>query len=146
MADTILLFDGNSLVHRAFHALPPLTNAKGELLNATYGFTMMVLRAAGDFRPTHIAAAFDTPRPTFRHERFEAYKATRPPLAEGLGPQFQRVDQVLDVLHVKTYCQDGLEADDLLQSFARVEVEAGGEALIATGDRDMYQCPGDGVA
>src|SRR5512132_3722235 len=101
MADMILIMDGNSLVHRAFHALPPLTNAKGELLNATYGFTMMLLKAIGDLKPTHVAAAFDTPRPTFRHERFSAYKGTRPPMAEGLGPQFQRVDQVLDVLRVK---------------------------------------------
>src|SRR6266568_81664 len=95
MPDTIILLDGNSLVHRAFHALPPLTNAKGELLNATYGFTMMLLKAMADLKPTHIAACFDTPRPTFRHKRFDAYKATRPPMAEGLGPQFQRVDQVL---------------------------------------------------
>src|SRR6266545_1059995 len=146
MADTILLFDGNSLVHRAFHALPPLTNAKGELLNATYGFTMMVLRAAGDFRPTHIAAAFDTPRPTFRHERFEAYKATRPPLAEGLGPQFQRVDQVLAVLHVKTYRQDGLEADDLLGTLSLRAAEQGLDVVVVSGDNDAFQLVGPKVS
>ena len=63
MPDKIIIFDGNSLVHRAFHALPPLTNAGGELLNATYGFTMMLLKAIGDLKPTHIAVAFDTPCP-----------------------------------------------------------------------------------
>ena len=145
MPDTIVLLDGNSLVHRAFHALPPLTNTKGELLNATYGFTMMLLRAMSDLRPTHIAAAFDTPRPTFRHERFDAYKATRPPLAEGLGPQFQRVDQVLDVLHVKTYRQDGLEADDLLGTLSTRAAEQGLDVVLVSGDNDAFQLVGPRV-
>lgn len=91
MAERILLLDANSLIYRAFHALPPLTSPSGELTNATYGFTMMLLRAMGDLQPTHVVAAFDTPRPTFRHERFDAYKGTRPPTPDGLGHQFARV-------------------------------------------------------
>ena len=145
MPDKIVLLDGNSLVHRAFHALPPLTNAKGELLNATYGFTMMLLRALGDIRPSHIAAAFDTPRPTFRHKRFEAYKGTRPPMAEGLGPQFARVDEVLDVLHVKTYRHDGLEADDLLGTLADRSAEQGLDVVVVSGDNDAFQLVGPKV-
>ncbi len=145
MPNTIVLLDGNSLVHRAFHALPPLTNAKGELLNATYGFTMMLLRAMGDLRPTHIAAAFDTPRPTFRHERFKAYKGTRPPMAEGLGPQFARVDQVLDVLRMKSYRQDGLEADDLLGTLADRSAEQGLDVVVVSGDNDAFQLVGPKV-
>jgi DNA polymerase-1 len=145
MPDKIVLLDGNSLVHRAFHALPPLTNAKGELLNATYGFTMMLLRAVGDIKPTHVATAFDTPRPTFRHERFDAYKATRPPMAEGLGPQFGRVDQVLDVLHVHSYRHDGLEADDLLGTLADRSAEQGLDVVVVSGDNDAFQLVGPKV-
>ena len=145
MSDKIIIFDGNSLVHRAFHALPPLTNATGELLNATYGFTMMLLKAIGDLKPTHIAVAFDTPRPTFRHVRFEAYKATRPAMAEGLGPQFQRVDQVLAVLRVKSYRHDGLEADDLLGTLSLRSAAQGLEVVVVSGDNDAFQLVGPHV-
>jgi DNA polymerase I len=145
MSDKIVLLDGNSLVHRAFHALPPLTNTSGELLNATYGFTMMLLRAIGDIRPTHVATCFDTPRPTFRHQRFGAYKATRPPMAEGLGPQFGRVDQVLDVLHIHSYRHDGLEADDLLGTLADRSAEQGLEVVVVSGDNDAFQLVGPSV-
>ena len=79
----LLLFDGNALVHRAFHALPPLTQSKtGELVNAVYGFASTLLRVFADFKPTHWAVAFDRPVPTFRHEMFEKYKAQRPTTPE----------------------------------------------------------------
>jgi DNA polymerase-1 len=75
----LLLFDGNALVHRAFHALPPLTQPRtGELVNAVYGFASTLLKVFADFKPTHWAVAFDRPTPTFRHEMFEEYKAQRP--------------------------------------------------------------------
>ncbi|MBM2812340.1 MAG: polymerase, partial [Chloroflexi bacterium] len=141
----IVLVDGNSLVHRAFHALPPLTSPKGELTNATYGFTMMLLKAIDDLHPTHIAAAFDTPRPTFRHERFDAYKGTRAPTADGLRPQFPRVLEVLDVLHIPVFRQDGLEADDLLGTLADLAAAQEMDVIVITGDTDALQLVGPRV-
>lgn len=145
MADTLMLIDGNSLVHRAFHALPVLTSPKGEITNATYGFTMMLLRAMGDLRPTHVATAFDTPRPTFRHERFGAYKGTRPPTPDGLTQQFARVMDVLDALHVPVYRVDGLEADDVLGTLADHAVGRGLDVVVVTGDTDAFQLVGPKV-
>src|SRR5581483_3471179 len=145
MADLLIALDGNSLIHRAFHALPPLTSPSGELTNATYGFTMMLLRALGDLHPTHVAAAFDTPRPTFRHERFDAYKGTRPPTPDGLSHQFQRVFEVLEALHVPIFRVDGLEADDLLGTIADRATERGLSVVVVTGDTDALQLVGPSV-
>ncbi len=142
MAERILLLDANSLIYRAFHALPPLTSPSGELTNATYGFTMMLLRAMGDLQPTHVVAAFDTPRPTFRHERFDAYKGTRPPTPDGLGHQFARVMEVLEALHIPIVRVDGLEADDILGTLAERAAAAGMEVVIVTGDTDALQLVG----
>src|SRR5262245_12810626 len=127
MADRLVLLDGNSLIFRAFHALKdhPLTSPQGELVNATYGFTMMLMRALDELKPPHVGAAFDTPKPTFRHERFDAYKGTRPPMPDGLSHQFARVYQVLDVLHIPVFRFDGLEADDLLGTMADRTAEQG---------------------
>jgi len=145
MTELIALLDGNALVHRAFHALPPLTSPKGELVNATYGFTMMLLRALQDLHPTHVAAAFDTPKPTFRHERFDAYKGTRPPTPDGLGHQFATVFEVLEALKIPVYQLDGLEADDLLGTMADRSVEAGLDVIVITGDTDALQLVGPHV-
>lgn len=139
MSDTIVLIDGNSLVHRAFHALPPLTSQSGELANATYGFTMMLMRALEDLRPGYVAAAFDTPVPTFRHEQYASYKATRPRMPDGLGHQFERVYQVLDIFGIPVYRVDGVEADDLLGTFACQAVEEDLDVVIITGDTDALQ-------
>ncbi|MBI4212683.1 MAG: DNA polymerase I [Chloroflexi bacterium] len=139
MPETIALIDGNSLVHRAFHALPDLTSPSGELVNAVYGFTMMLMRARDDLKPTHIAAAFDTARPTFRHDQYASYKATRPAMPDGLAPQFDRVREVLEAFRIPVYQLDGVEADDLLGTFARQAVEAGLEVVLITGDTDALQ-------
>src|SRR5436305_4978575 len=132
MADKLAILDGNSLIYRAFHALSqnPLTSPKGELVNATYGFTMMLLRAIQDLHPTHIGAAFDTPRPTFRHVRFDAYKGTRPPTPDGLGHQFATVFDVLEALKIPVFMIDGLEADDLLGTMADRASESGADVII----------------
>lgn len=146
MTDTLVALDANSLIHRAFHALPlDLTSPKGELTNATYGFTMMLLRAMADLRPTHVAAAFDTPKPTFRHERFEAYKGTRPATPDGLVGQFQRVAEVLGAFHVPIFQLDGLEADDILGTLAARAVQRGLDVVIVTGDLDALQLVGPKV-
>ena len=136
----MLLFDGNALVHRAFHALPPLTQHKtGELVNAVYGFASTLLKVFADFKPTHWAIAFDRPTPTFRHKMFEEYKAQRPATPEELKGQIQKVHQLVEAFHIPVFEIDGFEADDVLGTLSRQADEQGIETIIVTGDNDMLQ-------
>jgi len=136
----LLLFDGNALVHRAFHALPPLTQPKtGELVNAVYGFASTLLKVFADFRPTHWAVAFDRPAPTFRHEMFGEYKAQRPATPEELKSQIKKVHQLVEAFHIPVFEIDGFEADDVLGTLSKQADEQGIETIIVTGDNDMLQ-------
>jgi DNA polymerase-1 len=136
----LLLFDGNALVHRAFHALPPLTQPKtGELVNAVYGFASTLLKVFADFKPTHWAVAFDRPAPTFRHEMFEEYKAQRPATPEELKSQIKKVHQLVESFHIPVFEIDGFEADDVLGTLSKQADEQGIETIIVTGDNDMLQ-------
>ena len=136
----MLLFDGNALVHRAFHALPPLTQPKtGELVNAVYGFASTLLKVFADFKPTHWAVAFDRPTPTFRHEMFEEYKAQRPATPEELKSQIKKVHQLVAAFHIPVFEIDGFEADDVLGTLSKQADEQGIETIIVTGDNDMLQ-------
>src|SRR3990172_11102431 len=97
----LLLFDANSLIHRAFHALPPLTVSKsGEIVSAVYGFASMLLKALSEYQPSYVAAAFDSRVPTFRHEAYQPYKAQRPPMPSELAGQFGRVRQLLEAFNI----------------------------------------------
>jgi DNA polymerase-1 len=136
----LLLFDGNALVHRAFHALPPLTQHKtGELVNAVYGFASTLLKVFADFKPTHWAIAFDPPTPTFRHEMFQEYKAQRPATPEELKSQIKKVHQLVAAFHIPVFEIDGFEADDVLGTLSKQADEQGVETIIVTGDNDMLQ-------
>jgi DNA polymerase-1 len=136
----LLLFDGHALVHRAFHALPPLSVSKtGEPTGAVYGFVRMLLKTVQDLKPTHWAIAFDRPAPTFRHLEFEEYKAQRPEAPEDLRQQFGRVRQVVKAFNIPTFEMDGYEADDLLGTLARQAAAQGIETIIVSGDNDMLQ-------
>jgi len=136
----LLLFDGNALVHRAFHALPPLTQPKtGELVNAVYGFASTLLKVFADFKPTHWAVAFDRPTPTFRHEMFGEYKAQRPATPEELKGQIKKVHQLAEAFHIPVFEIDGFEADDVLGTLSKQADEQGVETIIVTGDNDMLQ-------
>jgi DNA polymerase-1 len=136
----LLLFDGNALVHRAFHALPPLTQPRtGELVNAVYGFASTLLKVFADFKPTHWAVAFDRPTPTFRHEMFEEYKAQRPATPEELKSQIKKVHQLVEAFHIPVFEIDGFEADDVLGTLSKQADEQGVETIIVTGDNDMLQ-------
>ena len=95
--EKLMLIDGNALVHRAYHALPPLTGPSGEPTNATFGFTSMLLKALNELRPTHVVVAFDVGR-TFRHERYAEYKANRARMDEELAVQFESVRRVVDAI------------------------------------------------
>lgn len=136
----LLLFDGHALVHRAFHALPPLTQSKtGELVNAVYGFASTLLKVMSDFGPTHWAVAFDRPAPTFRHEMFEEYKAHRPPTPEELRGQIRRVHELVEAFHIPVFEMDGFEADDVLGTLSKQAEQQGVDTIIVTGDNDMLQ-------
>ncbi|MBI4285760.1 MAG: DNA polymerase I [Chloroflexi bacterium] len=136
----LVLFDGNAIIHRAFHALPTLTVSKtGETVSAVYGFAMMLMKALNDLKPTHYAIAFDKAAPTFRHQLFEQYKAQRPKTPEELVNQFGRVRQLVEAFHMPIYELDGYEADDVLGTLAKQASEQGMDAVIVSGDADTMQ-------
>jgi len=135
----ILLLDGNSLVHRAFHAIPPLSTKEGLPTNAVYGFTGMLLRLLKDVRPDGVIAAFDKGKLTFRHDFAASYKATRPATPEDLRPQFPLVKEVLAALRIPVLETEGFEADDIIGTLAARIEAAGSSCLIVTGDLDTLQ-------
>ncbi|MBI2775898.1 MAG: DNA polymerase I [Chloroflexi bacterium] len=143
--ERLMLLDGNGLIYRGYFALPPLTTAKGELVNAVFGFCSIVLRGIQDLRPDYVAVAFDLPGPTFRHERFAEYKATRTRMPDDLRDQFPKVREVVKALRFPVYELAGFEADDVIGTLT-VESEARGlDTTIVTGDLDMLQIVSDKV-
>ncbi|MFA5368092.1 MAG: DNA polymerase I [Dehalococcoidia bacterium] len=136
----LVLFDGNALIHRAFHALPPFSVRKtGEATGAVYGFANMVLKVLGELKPSCCAVAFDYPAPTFRHKEYPEYKAHRPPAPEELKSQFKRVRQLVDAFNIPSIELEGYEADDILGTLARQATDAGIDTVIVTGDMDTLQ-------
>jgi DNA polymerase-1 len=139
MRERLLLIDSNSLIYRGYFAIPPLTTTKGELSNATFGFASILLKAIEELKPQHMAAAFDLPGKTFRHEADETYKATRKPMPDELRPQFERCKEILDRFGIPIYALPGYEADDVIGALAK-QADAGGlEAIIVSGDLDPLQ-------
>lgn len=142
----IVLIDTMALVHRAFHAIPFLATKQGELTNAVFGFTSTVLSVVADLQPDYIAAAFDLPEPTVRHEQFADYKATRQKAPDELRSQFGRVREVIQTLGIPIYERAGFEADDVIGTLAkRASQEHGVEVYVVTGDRDSLQLVSDRV-
>ncbi|MDR3090854.1 MAG: DNA polymerase I [Clostridiales bacterium] len=141
----ILLIDGNSILNRAFYAMPSFTNKDGEYTGAVYGFLNILLRTLekGDF--SYLAAAFDVKAKTFRHKMFPEYKGTRRPQPPELTPQFGLLKALLAKMNIKTFELPGFEADDLLGTLAAKASEAGLSAVILSGDRDMLQLASDRV-
>ncbi len=141
---TTVLIDGNSLTYRAFFALPTdLATSSGQVTNAVYGFTSMLVNLLRDHRPDRIAVAFDTATPTFRHEALESYKAQRDETPALLVDQFALVTQVLDVLGIRRISLEGYEADDVIATLATRAADAGEDVIVVTGDRDAYQLVAD---
>ncbi|HEX6977223.1 MAG TPA: 5'-3' exonuclease H3TH domain-containing protein [Patescibacteria group bacterium] len=134
----LILIDGNAILHRAYHALPPLTSKDGVQINAVYGFISMLLGIVTTLKPTHIAVCFDTPKPTFRHAQYIGYQAHRPRLESDLSSQFEIIYKVLDAMDIPIYKQEGYEADDVLGTIAK-QTEKVDEVVIVTGDRDILQ-------
>ncbi len=136
----ILLIDGNALVHRAYHAMPPLTVKKsGEPIQAVYGFTNMLLRILNELKPDYYAIAFDRKAPTFRKEIFEDYKANRPPTPDDLVSQLARARELAAAFNIPVFEMDGYEADDAIGTLSRKASENGIESVIVTGDADAMQ-------
>lgn len=145
-AELLMLIDGHSLVHRAFHALPDdLMTTSGELTNAVLGFASILLKEIGELHPSHIILAMDRPVKTFRHEAFAGYKATRPPTPKQLVSQFGRVRELAEAMHIPIYEIDGFEADDVLGTLSRQAEERGLPTVIVTGDLDALQLVSDSV-
>jgi len=136
-----MIIDGNALLHRAWHALPPLKTKSGEVVNAVYGFATILLKALKELKPTHATVAFDTPAPTFRHKEFEAYKAQREKKPEELYRQIDRIKELLDALHIPFHSKEGYEADDCIASIVASvrSADPDVEIAIVTGDKDTFQ-------
>lgn len=139
MSKKFILIDGNSLIHRAFYALPLLSTAAGQFTNAAYGFTTMLMRLLEEEKPDALAVAFDKGKITFRTEVFQAYKAHRKSTPPELREQFPLVHEILGVLGIPCYEQEGFEADDIIGTISRQATAEGYEILIVTGDRDALQ-------
>ncbi len=138
----LVLVDGHAVFHRAYHALPPLTTSKGELVNAVFGFTSMLLRAIADIKPDYIVVTFDTAEPTFRRQEFTAYKAQRVAAPEELHEQLPRAKEVLGTLNIPIFELAGYEADDIIGTLVKQATEDGIadlETIVVTGDRDTLQ-------
>ncbi len=144
---TIAVVDGNSLIHRAFHALPPtMTAPDGRPTNAAFGFLSMLLKMVADLKPDGVVVAFDRGKPAFRTEALAQYKVHRPPTADELRAQFPMVRELLEALDVPIVEIEGWEGDDILGTLARRGAEQGVRVLLVTGDRDAFQLVNDTVS
>lgn len=137
--EKLLILDSNSLLNRAFYALPPLTNNEGLNTNAIYGFSNMLLKMQDDINPDYIVAAFDKKAPTFRHKEYGDYKAGRKKMPPELSEQFPVVKEFLKLLGVNIYEIEGFEADDIIGTIAKTAAKEGMEVYVVTGDKDALQ-------
>ncbi|HCU5990922.1 TPA: DNA polymerase I [Legionella pneumophila] len=146
MKPPLILIDGSSYFFRAFHALPPLTNSKGQPTGAIYGVANMVKKIIKDYQPEEIAVVFDAKGKTFRDEWYPEYKAHRPPMPQELSSQFQPLIQLLQAMGLPLLIIDGVEADDVIGTLAKQATEQGIPVVISTGDKDMAQLVNEHVS
>ncbi len=139
MNNKIMILDGNSLLFRAFYAMPPLKTKKGQYTNAVYGFLSMLYKLLDTYSPEYICVAFDPKKPSFRHEQYKDYKATRAKAPNELVEQFQLIRDVLNIHSIKCIEIDGFEADDVAGTFANAAEEQGAEVYLVTSDKDYLQ-------
>lgn len=141
--EKLLILDSNSLMNRAFYALPPLTNSEGINTNAIYGFMNMLIKMKEDIKPDYIVATFDRKAPTFRHIEYIEYKAGRKKMPPELFEQFPIIKEILELLGISIYEIDGFEADDIIGTTAKIAEKEGLEVFIVTGDKDALQLATD---
>lgn len=139
MSQRLFILDANALLHRAWHALPPLTAPNGQIVNAVYGVVSVLLKLLQDQKPDAFIACWDTKAPTFRHEAYEAYKAQRTKQPDELYAQIPLVQRALTLLGIESFSLDGYEADDLIGTMATRAAKEGWDVTIVTGDRDALQ-------
>ena len=145
MSEKIVLIDGHSILNRAFYGLPDLTNSEGLHTNAVYGFLNIMTRILEEEKPQYLTVAFDLHAPTFRHQKYQAYKGTRKAMPEELREQVPLMKEVLQSMGVPTVSMEGYEADDLLGTIARRSEEKGMDVTIVSGDRDLLQLATDKI-
>ncbi|SET44458.1 DNA polymerase I [Oceanobacillus limi] len=145
MSNKLVLIDGNSIIYRAFFALPLLNNDKGVYTNAVYGFTTMLLRILEEQKPTHMLVAFDAGKTTFRHNTYKEYKGGRQKTPPELSEQFPLVKELLDKFNVKHYQLDQYEADDIIGTLSKQANEAQWDVSVISGDKDLLQLVSDSV-
>lgn len=139
MENKLIIIDGNSIINRAFFALPDMNNKEGLKTNAIYGFTTMLFKIIDTYKPTHISVAFDRKAKTFRHLEFEEYKAGRKKMADELRVQFEPLKELLDKFNINRLEIDGYEADDIIGTVSKLGEENGYKVYIVTGDKDAIQ-------
>ena len=145
MSNKLVLIDGNSIIYRAFFALPLLNNDKGVYTNAVYGFTTMLLRLLEEEKPTHLLVAFDAGKTTFRHATYKEYKGGRQKTPSELSEQFPLLKELLDAFDIKHYELDQYEADDIIGTLSKQAMDDGFEVTVISGDKDMLQLVSDKV-
>lgn len=139
MDKRLVIIDGNSIINRAFYALPEMNNKEGLKTNAIYGFTTMLFKIIDTYKPTHISVAFDRKAPTFRHIEYKEYKAGRKKMPDELREQFEPLKQLLDKFNIHRLEMDGYEADDIIGTVSKKAEEDGYKVYIVTGDKDAIQ-------
>ncbi len=141
----LVLIDGNAIIHRAFHALPPLNANGGTPTNAVYGFFMMLFKVIQDLKPEYLIVCFDKKAPTFRKQMYVGYQAKRPKMSDDLIPQIDIVHKALDRAKITHFEVDGYEADDLIGTISVEAKKEGLQTIIVSGDRDLLQLVNDRV-
>ncbi len=137
--EKLVIIDGNAIVHRAYHALPPMNTKSGKPTNAVYGFFSMLLKLLADLKPEYLIVCFDRPKPTFRKQMYVGYQAKRPKMSDDLVPQIDLLHKALDKAKIAHFEIDGYEADDLIGTISRQSGEKKLQTIIVTGDRDLLQ-------
>lgn len=139
MENTLIIIDGNSIINRAFYALPDMSNNNGLKTNAIYGFTRMMFKIIEDYKPTHMSVAFDKKAPTFRHKEYSDYKAGRKKMPDELAQQLNPLKELLDKFNINRLELEGYEADDIIGTISKLGEENDFKVYIVTGDKDAIQ-------
>jgi len=138
--NTLILIDGNAIMHRAYHALPPLSTTDGTPTQVIFGFLSMVYKVVADFSPTHLTVAFDTPKPTFRHQLFKEYQSQRPKIEDNFKKQIPLVKEAVDFSGIYRLEKEGYEADDIIGTICKnLEKHNDFNIFIISGDKDILQ-------
>jgi len=143
--ETLLIVDSHALIHRAYHAIPPLSTRSGIPTNALYGFINLIQKAIQDIKPSHLVTCFDTPTESFRKKIITEYQATRKPTEDNLKIQFNIVKELVDAAHVSRFEADGYEADDVIGTIVKQLSSQTLRVIILTGDKDMFQLVTDHI-